>query len=139
MKVSQITVLPLLLMYQQVIEKAVYNLQSVYKIPNMRVVGRVCQTNLPSNTSMNGSGGPQALIIMEHILSCIADSLGLEKMHVQEMNLLENGDHLACGDIINDCTIRRCWDTLKTEYGYEKKKNEVKEYNRWSMIHNRIK
>ncbi len=77
-------------------EKVVYNLQSVYRIPNMRVVGNVCQTNLPSNTTMNGFGGPQALFIMEHILSHIAYSLELGKDEVQEINLLKNDDCLDC-------------------------------------------
>ena len=84
-----------------------------------------------------GSGGPQALVIIETILSHIADNLGLPRDQVQELNLLKDGDHLAAHkDIVDNCSIKRCWDTLKTDCDYEMKKKTVETYNRcikWSL------
>ena len=46
----------------QVLERALFHIDGAYAIPNVRVVGRVCRTNLPSNTAFRGFGGPQARI-----------------------------------------------------------------------------
>lgn len=45
-------------------------MENAYKLPNVRCRGRVCKTNLPSNTALRGFGFPQAGLIIE---SCIAD------------------------------------------------------------------
>ncbi len=42
-----------------VLDRALLFLDSCYKIPNVEVEGRVCKTNLPSNTAFRGFGGPQ--------------------------------------------------------------------------------
>ena len=38
---------------------------SCYQIPNIRVIGRVCKTNMPSNTAFRGFGGPQGHMMAE--------------------------------------------------------------------------
>lgn len=42
-----------------VLDRALFHVDNVYSIPNFKVVGRVCRTNLPSNTAFRGFGGPQ--------------------------------------------------------------------------------
>ena len=44
------------------LERALFHIDGAYAIPNIRVVGRICRTNLPSNTAFRGFGGPQARI-----------------------------------------------------------------------------
>lgn len=95
----------------------------------MRVKGRVCRTNLPLDAYTRGSGIAQAHIIMETILSHVADNLGLEKYTVQEINLMDTGDHFASGDII-DYSIKRCWTAIKNEYDFERKKRDVESFNK---------
>ena len=70
-------------------------------------------------------------MIMETILSHVADTLGLERRRVQEVNLLASGDPLACGNVIDDCTVQRCWSSLMTECGYEGKRSAVESFNRF--------
>ena len=45
-----------------VMNKAVLDAATPYRIPNMHVKGRVCKTNLPSCTAFRGFGGPQCKI-----------------------------------------------------------------------------
>jgi xanthine dehydrogenase/oxidase len=40
-------------------DRALLHADSVYKVPNMRVAGRMCRTNQASNTAFRGFGGPQ--------------------------------------------------------------------------------
>ena len=111
-------------------DSTILHIQSVYNIPNSRIRGHVCRTNLPSNTGFRGFGKPQALFILDSILSQIADRLGMEMACVQEINLLKDGDLLVYGRKVEDCTIRRCWGTLKEKCQYERKKEEVQEFNK---------
>ena len=114
----------------QIIDAAILCLQSTYYIPNARVGGHACRTNLPSNTAMRGFGMPQALLMMENIISQIADTLGLETEKVRELNLLHDGDRLVYGLILEDCTIRRCWTTLIEQCDYQNRRKEIEVFNK---------
>ena len=123
-------IFPVNLFSLQLLSCAVTYLHGVYNIPAVRFGGHACRTNLPSNTAMRGFGYPQALLILESILDHVADSLGLEKMLVQELNFLKDGDYFVYREKVEKCTIRRCWSTLKEKCEYEKRKVEVDEFNR---------
>ena len=55
---------------------------NAYKIPNVRVQGYMCKTNLPSNTSFRGFGAPQAMFAMETIMSEISTKLNMSACKV---------------------------------------------------------
>ena len=55
--------------------KAILSLNNAYSIPNVKVVGRTCKTNIPSNTAFRGFGGPQAMFVMETIMTQLAAKL----------------------------------------------------------------
>lgn len=48
-----------------VLERAMFHSDNVYKIPNVKINGKVCFTNLPSNTAFRGFVGPQGMLIAE--------------------------------------------------------------------------
>ena len=52
-------------------------MDNCYNIPNIRGTGRLCKTNLSSNTAFRGFGGPQALFIAENWMSEVAVTCGL--------------------------------------------------------------
>ncbi|KAF9596053.1 hypothetical protein IFM89_006980 [Coptis chinensis] len=58
-----------------VLERAMFHSDNVYEIPNIRIAGRVCFTNIPSNTAFRGFGGPQGLLIAENWIQRIAVEL----------------------------------------------------------------
>uniref|UniRef100_A0A8C2S9E5 FAD-binding PCMH-type domain-containing protein n=1 Tax=Capra hircus TaxID=9925 RepID=A0A8C2S9E5_CAPHI len=60
-----------------IMERALFHMDNCYKIPNIRGTGRLCKTNLPSNTAFRGFGGPQALFIAENWMSEVAVTCGL--------------------------------------------------------------
>lgn len=55
-----------------VLERAMFHSHNVYEIPNVRIKGRVCFTNIPSNTAFRGFGGPQGMLITENWIQRIA-------------------------------------------------------------------
>lgn len=68
--------------------RAVTHADNVYKIPNYRAVGKICQTNLPPNTAFRGFGGPQGMIIIEQLMQRVAEHLQLPADMVQWYNIL---------------------------------------------------
>lgn len=58
-----------------VLEHAMIYSDNVYEMPNIRIKGRVCFTNLPSNTAFRGFGGPQSMLIAENWIQRIAVEL----------------------------------------------------------------
>ena len=63
-------------------DRAVFSCDNAYKAPNLRVRGHVCKTNIPSNTAFRGFGAPQAMMIAEHYLMEVADTLGIPPVKV---------------------------------------------------------
>ena len=47
-----------------IMDRALLHIDAAYKIPNVRVVGHCCKTNISSNTAFRGFGGPQASMLL---------------------------------------------------------------------------
>ena len=69
-----------------VLERAMLHSDNAYFLPAVRMEGRVCRTNLPSNTAFRGFGGPQGVAGIEHILQQGAIALGMDALDVRRMN-----------------------------------------------------
>ena len=48
-----------------VLDRALFHIDNAYFLPAVHIVGRVCSTNLPSNTAFRGFGGPQGILVIE--------------------------------------------------------------------------
>ncbi|THG22542.1 hypothetical protein TEA_025075 [Camellia sinensis var. sinensis] len=95
-----------------ILERAMFHSDNVYEIPNVKINGRVCFTNFPSNTAFRGFGGPQGMLITENWIQRIA--LELKKSPEE---------------------IRRLWNELKSSCDFLKARKEVEKFN----FHNRWK
>lgn len=71
-----------------ILERAMFHSDNVYEIPNMRVFGRVCFTNFPSNTAFRGFGGPQGMLIAENWIQRIAAELNKSPEEIRVILLL---------------------------------------------------
>ena len=65
------------LLLLQVTEFLVLKLENAYKIRNLRLRGRACMTNLPSNTAFRGFGFPQGTLVTESCITAVAAKCGL--------------------------------------------------------------
>jgi xanthine dehydrogenase large subunit len=70
-----------------VLERAMLHSDNAYYLPNVHIEGRVCKTNLPSNTAFRGFGGPQGVAGIENVMQEIALALGMDAMDVRRVNL----------------------------------------------------
>lgn len=63
-------------------DRALFHSDATYKIPNIKVTGRLCKTNIPSNTAFRGFGGPQGMFIAENWIEHIAKTLDIPAKQV---------------------------------------------------------
>ena len=113
----------------QVLEIAMVSSDNVYNIPNVRIKGKACQTNLPTNTSFRGFGGPEGMMIIEQVMERVSCQLKLPAADVRELNMYHEGDTTAYGLELSNCTIRRCWDQLKETSSFSSRRAAVDQFN----------
>ncbi|KIH48069.1 hypothetical protein ANCDUO_21865, partial [Ancylostoma duodenale] len=61
-----------------VMQRAMVHIDNVYKFPNADIRGRMCRTNLASNTAFRGFGGPQGMFCTETLVKHIAEQLNMD-------------------------------------------------------------
>jgi xanthine dehydrogenase molybdopterin binding subunit/xanthine dehydrogenase small subunit len=118
-------------------DRALFHLDNVYYIPNAHFSGRVCKTNLPSNTAFRGFGGPQGMLIIEEIMDRAARRLGFDPHAVRETNLYHgsgetNSTHY--GQEIGDNRIQKIWHGLKQQARFEERQKEIARFNAASPV-----
>lgn len=111
-------------------ERAVFHFENAYKIPNVRVIGYVCKTNLPSNMAMRGFGAPQGMLAAEFMIRKIAEYLNKDVVEICRLNLYREGDVTHYNQKLEYCTIERCWDECVASSNIYERRKEVDKYNR---------
>ena len=106
-----------------------FHFENAYKVPNARVYGYACRTNLPSNTAFRGFGGPQGMFAAEHIIRHIADFLGKDVVQLSEMNLYKEGDTTHYHQKLENCTLRRCWNECLALAHYDQRILKINQFN----------
>jgi CO/xanthine dehydrogenase Mo-binding subunit len=77
---------------QPVLGSACYFAAGPYRIPSVRVDGRVVRTNNPISGAMRGFGAVQACFGIESTLDLLADRLGIDPVALRRRNVLAEGD-----------------------------------------------
>ncbi|XP_071454952.1 xanthine dehydrogenase isoform X2 [Hetaerina americana] len=113
-----------------VLERAIFHFQNAYKIPNIRCKAACCKTNLPSNTAFRGFGGPQGMFFAENMISDISALLNVDPAQVRESNLYEEGDRTHYNQVLEHCTLKRCWSECMQRSDYEKRRLDVNSFNK---------
>ncbi|XP_070285048.1 xanthine dehydrogenase/oxidase isoform X1 [Myotis yumanensis] len=113
-----------------VMERTLLHMDNGYKIPNIRGTGRLCKTNLSSNTAFRGFGGPQGMLIAEHWMSEVAVTCGLPAEEVRRKNMYKEGDLTYFDQKLEGFTLPRCWDECLASSQYHARKSEVDKFNK---------
>ncbi|KAL3718639.1 hypothetical protein ACJRO7_003719 [Eucalyptus globulus] len=117
-----------------ILERAMFHSDNVYEIPNIRINGRVCFTNFPSNTAFRGFGGPQGLLIAENWIQRIAVELKKSPEEIKEMNFQGEGSVLHYGQQLQHCTLGPLWNAQKESCNFLNARKETDQFNlqnRW--------
>ncbi len=113
-----------------ILERALFHSTNSYFIPNVRVTGLSCYTNLPPFTAFRGFGAPQAMFVIESAISKAAAKMNMEPAVIQKTNLLKEGDVFPYGMKTENCNIRKTWEILEEKFEVEKHFEEIKAFNK---------
>lgn len=116
-----------------VLERACMHFENSYYIPNARVRGFVCKTNLPSNTAFRGFGGPQGMFCGEIMVRQIAEYLGKDFIEIMEKNLYKEGDSTHYKQPIEYCTLDRCWKECLDSSKFHQRRKEIEAFNKYEL------
>ena len=110
--------------------RALFHCDNAYRLPAVEVTGRVCRTHKTSQTAFRGFGGPQAMIVIEEIMSLAAQRLSLSADVVRERNFYREGDTTHYGQRVEDASrIEIIWTRLKETSRFESRLCEVASFN----------
>ncbi|OAA55836.1 Aldehyde oxidase/xanthine dehydrogenase [Niveomyces insectorum RCEF 264] len=119
-----------------VCERAMTHCDNCYRIPHVRVRGRLCKTNTMSNTAFRGFGGPQGLFVAESYMAAVADRLGMPVEALRARNLYRGGDATPFNQTLDarDWHVPRMYAQLADDAQYTARRAAVTAFNarhRW--------
>ncbi len=117
-----------------VMDKAMVHIDNTYSIPNIRILGRLCRTNQPSHTAFRGFGGPQAMFVIETILTHLATVSGVSVHNLRTINMYKEGDLTYYGQQLSHYNVPQMWRDIHTSSSYFERVAAIKKFNsenRW--------
>jgi xanthine dehydrogenase large subunit len=117
-----------------IVDRALFHLDNAYFIPNLRFMGRPVRTHLPSNTAFRGFGGPQGMLVVEHVLNLAAEKLALDPAEVRRRNFYGPAPRnlTPYGQEVKDCRLDRLHAELMASADYQGRKEATARFNRQS-------
>ncbi|XP_041353240.1 xanthine dehydrogenase/oxidase-like [Gigantopelta aegis] len=115
---------------QTVLLRAATHCDNAYSIPNLKVTGRLCKTNIAPRTAFRGFGGPQSYFIAETWISHVADVLGKPQKEIRELNMYKDSGVKFFKQPLDGCNLTRIWQEVQEKSNYESRRKTVDEFNR---------
>jgi xanthine dehydrogenase large subunit len=112
-----------------ILSRTVLHATGAYRVPNVRVTGMMCRTNLPSFTAFRGFGAPQAFFVVESAIDAMARAMGRPREEIQRANLFREGDSTYFGMPMVGCKAEEAWDALLEKADWKGLKAGIEAYN----------
>ncbi|TPX43151.1 xanthine dehydrogenase [Synchytrium endobioticum] len=112
-----------------IMERAITHSDSVYNIPNLKVTGRICKTNLVTNTAFRGFGGPQGLLVAETMITHVANYLKRPVDEIRKLNFYQNGDTVPFNQRLLNFYLDKVWQQLLQISNYASRYETVQAFN----------
>uniref|UniRef100_A0A7M4ERC2 Aldehyde oxidase-like n=1 Tax=Crocodylus porosus TaxID=8502 RepID=A0A7M4ERC2_CROPO len=109
---------------------ALLRMDNAYMIPNLRCWGKVCKTNLPSNTAFRGFGFPQSALVTESWITDVAIKTGLSPEKIREINMYKNGNQTHYKQELDPNNLVKCWNECMEKSSYYIRKTAVDKFNK---------
>lgn len=113
-----------------ILERSMLHADNAYHIPNARIIGRACRTNLPPNTAFRGFGAPQGIFAIEFVMERIARKLGLDPLEVRKRNAYAGEQETPYGQVVHEAAGLEMFERLEKRTKYQGLRNNVDEFNR---------
>jgi xanthine dehydrogenase large subunit len=112
-------------------DRALMHVDNAYYLEHVEIVSHRCKTHTVSNTAFRGFGGPQGMMVIEHILDEIARALRLDALHVRGANFYGVGSRNVThyGQIVEDNVIPEIVQELARSSRYHERRKRISEWN----------
>lgn len=117
-----------------ILERSMLHADNAYFIPDVRIVGRACRTNLPPNTAFRGFGAPQGIFVIETVMDRMARRLGLDAVEVRARNAYREGQETPYGQKVHEPCHSELLGRLKKNFYYTRHCKDIAKFNvsnRW--------
>jgi len=117
-----------------VMDRALLHCDNVYHWPALRARGVVCRTAIPPSTAFRGFGGPQGMVLTEHVVAHLAHALG----HTDGGDALRLANLYAADGVTHfrqpipaggPWRVPRCCERVRETSEYDKRVKEVAAFN----------
>ena len=110
--------------------RSLFHCDNAYYVPAIDVTGRVCRTHKTSQTAFRGFGGPQAMVVIEDILSQAAQRMMIPGDVIRERNFYREGQTTHYGQVVEDASrLGIIWTQLKESSRFDARRAEVAAFN----------
>jgi xanthine dehydrogenase large subunit len=110
--------------------RSLFHCDNAYRLPAVDVTGRVCRTHKTSQTAFRGFGGPQAMLVIEDILSRAATRLSIPSDAIRERNFYRAGDTTHYGQTVDEAErMHAIWTQLKASSDFASRRIEIDRSN----------
>lgn len=121
---------------ESILERAMLHSDGCYYLPNVKILGRVCKTNIHSNTAFRGFGGPQGNATIESVIEEIAHFLKKDSMEIREKNIYrDNNLTTPYGQLVEHNTLPEIIEKIKASSNYLERRKEIDNFNMNSSTH----
>jgi xanthine dehydrogenase large subunit len=112
-------------------DRALMHMDNAYYLEHVEIVSHRCKTHTVSNTAFRGFGGPQGMMVIEHILDEIARALGRDALDVRGANFYGVGSRNVThyGQLVEDNVIREIVQELAESGRYHERRKRIAEWN----------
>ncbi len=119
-----------------VVDRTMFHSDNAYFLPAVHVGSKRLKTNTVSNTAFRGFGGPQGMLVIEHVMDRIAWASGRDPLDVRLANLYGPAGNLTpYGMAVEDAdTLRGIVATLERTSDYRARREAVRAFNETSPI-----
>ncbi len=117
-------------------DRAVCHLDNAYFIEHIDIVSHRCKTHTVSNTAFRGFGGPQGMMVIEHIIDDIARTLMRDPLDVRRVNFYGIGerDVTPYGQVVEDNLLHRIADELEASSDYRARRAGIAQWNAGNAV-----
>ena len=115
-----------------VLHHCLFHMDGAYYIPHLNAVLYGCRTNKPSNTAFRGFGVPQAIAVIESVITQIAQTLGKDPVSVRRKNYygIKTRNRTPCNMKVEHNILRAAHSQVLHNSDYFDLRKQVNAFNK---------
>jgi xanthine dehydrogenase large subunit len=119
-----------------VVDRTMFHSDNAYFMPDVRIGSKRLKTNTVSNTAFRGFGGPQGMLVIEHVMDQVAWAMGLDPLDVRYANLYAPGrDVTPFGMSVEETeTLPALMRGLEQSSAYRERREAIRAFNAGSRV-----